>query len=83
MKHYILLSVTVPHDDEIEKIAAWQTLQQLLASKAKTSKDIVVLAPNVWLCPRGAGMLFVAECVARANKHEIQHHIWFLDEEDA
>jgi hypothetical protein len=81
MKHYILLSVTVPGYDENEKLAQWQSLQQRLAGRAKTTKDIEVLAENTWLIPRAQGMPFLAECVALASRHGIEHRIWFLDGE--
>lgn len=81
MKHHILLSVTIPREDSGEQIARWHSLQQRLEALAKTTKDIVVLAPNAWLILRDTGMPFVSECVAVANRYEIAHRIWFLDEE--
>ena len=70
MKHYILLSVEIPTpgDDQYSK---WLDLAQYLAQQleplTKTTKGSVQLGEGVWLLPRDQGMIFAAECIARAR----------------
>ena len=84
MKHYILLSVEIPPrgDDQYSK---WLNLAQYLAQQlerlAKTTKGNVQLG-EVWLLPRDQGMIFAAECIARARASSLTAAARFLSADD-
>ena len=81
MKHYILLSVSVPevHSDDR---ARWYELQERLTPLAKTIKGIVQLGEGVWLLPRGPGMTFASECMAVARVKHLTSTARFVSMDD-
>ena len=82
MKHYILLSVTVPNEVEDEKHAKWRNLAQRLESLAKKTEGIVQLGEGVWLLPRDQGMPFAAECIYLAQANSLTVETRFLSGDD-
>jgi hypothetical protein len=86
MKHYILLSVEIPPQTENALYSKWRTLAQYLAQQfeplTKTTKRSWQLGEGVWLLPRDQGMLFVAECIARARERSLKAEARFLSEDD-
>lgn len=80
MKHYVLLWVRIPDHSEGDKLSHWETLRRILEGKEKNIEGIVVLAENTWLLPRDSGLPFLAECIAWAHRHSLEHKSWFLDE---
>jgi hypothetical protein len=80
MKHYILLTVIIPPFGVDGRYSKWELLKQNLENRLKTSKDIVALSENAWLLPRDSGLPFLAECIALAERYNLEHKNWFLDE---
>jgi hypothetical protein len=80
VKHYILLTVTAPPFGDDGRYSKWELLKQTLANTLKTSKDIVELSENAWLLPRDSGLPFLAECIALAQRYNLEYKSWFLDE---
>jgi hypothetical protein len=81
MKHYILLSVTVPAQTDAA-YGDWLTVSSRLEAIASKSEGLQRLAPNVWLLPRDAGMPFVAECMALASRSNLQAQPRFLNSDE-
>jgi hypothetical protein len=86
VKHYILLSVEVPPQTESAQYSKWLTLAQYLARQleplTKTTKRSVQLGEGVWLLPRDQGMIFAAECIARARASSLKVEVRFLSADD-
>lgn len=82
MKHYILLSVEIPPLTEDAQYSKWRTLSEHLESLAKTTEGIGQLGEGVWLLPRDQGMIFAAECIARARMSSLKTEARFLSEDD-
>ena len=82
MKHYILLSVAVPDERDEQQHTKWLSLAKRLESLAKTTKGIVQLGEGVWLLPRDQGMIFAAECIARARASSLTAAARFLSADD-
>jgi hypothetical protein len=80
MKHYILVSLTVPIRTH-PLYAEWLMLSEKLRETALTTKEVVTLGESSWLIPRDAGISFLAECIHAATKYEFPRRIWFLDED--
>jgi hypothetical protein len=82
MKHYILVSVTIPERSKTARWQAWQGFLQALAEQADKSPENGKLAENVWLLPRENGVSFFATLVHQAEHFGLQPQVRFLREDD-
>jgi hypothetical protein len=82
MKHYFLVSVTIP---EREKHDRWQAWLQFLSNNAlhnKLSKGSQKLAENVWLIEKASGVIFFSHLVSEADAYGLNPQVRFLTEDD-
>ena len=81
MKHYILISVSLPVRTQ-QRYSEGIELSERLRKLAEATKGIVPLGGCSWLLPRSGDLIFLAQCVGEASKYAFPHRIWFLDGED-
>jgi hypothetical protein len=83
MKHYILVSITIPDRRAVVKWQAWRGLQEALESQAEQAEGIEKLSDNVWLIPRDSGVSFLGFLVHQADEDELRYRVRFLMEDDS
>ena len=83
MKHYFLVSITIPdrHDS-----APWQWWLALLDNHGlhkKTPAGTQRLSENVWLIERDNGVSFLSHLIYEAEQRKLKHQVRFLMEDEA
>ena len=82
MKHYILVSVTIPEKSTSEKGQLWLGFRQALAERLKQRAQSGRLAENVWLLERDNDIRFFAFLVREAEQSELPLQARFLMEDN-
>jgi hypothetical protein len=82
MKHYILVSITIPEKPTSEKGHLWLGFRQALAERLKQHVQSGRLAENVWLLDRDNDVKFFAFLVHEAEQSELPLQVRFLTEDD-
>lgn len=82
MKHYFLVSITIPDNTKYDKWQSWNAFLANPQLPTETGAGIQKLAQNVWLIERASGALFFSHLVSLADGYGLNPQVRFLLEEE-
>jgi hypothetical protein len=83
MKHYFLLSVTIPDFAIHDSWQSWLGFLYKYPLHKKTPAGIERLAENVWLIERASGVTFLSHLVSDADGSGLNPKVRFLMEDES
>jgi hypothetical protein len=82
MKHYFLVSITIPSRDDPAPWQWWLQFLEIHAAHKKIPEGSQRLADNVWLLERDNGINYLASLISEAAPRKLKHQVLFLMSDD-
>jgi hypothetical protein len=82
MKHYFLVSLTIPERTKSDMWQLWLGFLDKYPPHKKTPGGIQRLAQNVWLIDRANGVTFLSHLVSDADGNGLNPQVRFLMEDE-
>jgi hypothetical protein len=81
MKHYFLVSVTIPEQTQYDKWQSWLAFLSHNTLHRKITAETQRLADNVWLIDQSTGAIFFSHLVSQADGYGLKPQVRFLTED--
>ncbi len=81
-KHYVLVSIPKPSQEDIESMSKWHSIAGTTAARAPLSKEGRRLHESVWLFDRDKDVKAYANILVLCEKSALVPEVRFLTDDD-